>query len=272
MAKEVKMRSLDTKSMNINHTNLYYFIGDNNLEKIAMIQCVVVALHRLSIPTLILSNWLQISQHDTQQFIKAGLNPRLTKDKHYVVNLQTLDKNINYFLTYQHPVYLNNQDIDYVIELLLSNLSAYQIAKETVLSQALISYLRHGKRRITNLKLSTVNKLVHCYKHHKKWLSWQGMCTRLNHHVNVKYCAIIFTPKKNILFSCYYKHKLIEIDFSSKKPVWQEKDSLISVPNFMKELFNQFVQMPLKKRAWNDAQYMIKDLEKKPEQVAKLWI
>lgn len=52
-----------------------------------------------------------------------------------------------------------------IIELIESNITGYQIHKETGVSQYVISQLRQGKREVDNLTLNTTEKL---YKYSKK--------------------------------------------------------------------------------------------------------
>lgn len=54
-----------------------------------------------------------------------------------------------------------------IIELVESNITGYQIHKETGVSQYVISQLRQGKRDVDNLTLNTTEKL---YEYSKKTL------------------------------------------------------------------------------------------------------
>ncbi|MCO4338154.1 hypothetical protein MTQ94_01745 [Staphylococcus agnetis] len=53
---------------------------------------------------------------------------------------------------------------DKIEKLLLSNLTNYQIAKDTQMSHKTISELRSGKRKIGNLTLDTAEKLYNYQK------------------------------------------------------------------------------------------------------------
>lgn len=53
-----------------------------------------------------------------------------------------------------------------IIKLINSDITGYQIYKDTGLSQTVMSTLRTGKRDIDNLKLSTTEKLYEYAKAH----------------------------------------------------------------------------------------------------------
>ncbi|MBZ8172196.1 hypothetical protein FOG26_03265 [Staphylococcus cohnii] len=53
-----------------------------------------------------------------------------------------------------------------IIKLINSDITGYQIYKDTGLSQTVISTLRSGKRDIDNLKLGTTEKLYEYAKAH----------------------------------------------------------------------------------------------------------
>ncbi|PTJ02760.1 hypothetical protein BU035_11725 [Staphylococcus simulans] len=53
-----------------------------------------------------------------------------------------------------------------IIELIESDITGYQIHKETGVSQYVISQLRQGKRDIDNLTLNTTEKLYDYAKNH----------------------------------------------------------------------------------------------------------
>lgn len=55
-----------------------------------------------------------------------------------------------------------------IIELIESDITGYQIHKETGVAQYVISQLRQGKRDIDNLTLSTTEKLYNYAKTHLK--------------------------------------------------------------------------------------------------------